>query len=228
MLMPSAVALTVERALGWASTNKTSPLYGQDAVQIYRDIVKQAEETPFHSPECGKSGACDPNVTAQDILNSLETWTETPTDAVTFLEFAQVLKQTQKGNATGFARPYFTNQEAKTSSTPWTQAAIACQDWCPDTNWTAYQNWANMFTNNAIPAGGTFFGVVQIVCPHWPTPVRNPPRTIDIPNPSAPILVVNALWDPVTGYDQAVGMQRRIANSVLLTRNGEGHGTSMQ
>lgn len=40
-----------------------------------------------------------------------------------------------------------------------------------------------------------------------------------------PILIVHALYDPATGYDEAVRLNEKIENSVLLTRYGEGHGS---
>ncbi|KAF2722274.1 hypothetical protein K431DRAFT_345772 [Polychaeton citri CBS 116435] len=48
---------------------------------------------------------------------------------------------------------------------------------------------------------------------------------ISITNPLAPILIVNSLYDPVTAYNQALSLHRKIKGSVLLSRNGEGHGS---
>lgn len=41
---------------------------------------------------------------------------------------------------------------------------------------------------------------------------------------SAQIMIVNALWDPATGYDQVLNLRHQLEGSVLLTRNGGGHG----
>ncbi len=38
-----------------------------------------------------------------------------------------------------------------------------------------------------------------------------------------PILLVNARYDPATGYGNAQVAQRRLGNAVLLTMNGWGH-----
>ena len=44
-------------------------------------------------------------------------------------------------------------------------------------------------------------------------------------NASAPILLVNALWDPATGYDGMLNVHEQIEGSMVLTRYGQGHGS---
>ena len=134
-----------------------------------------------------------------------------------------------KGNATAFSTDNWTEERAKESDPTgqsWTQAAIGCQDQLPDLSWEAYQSWAQITTTQAIPANAGYLGNIQLFCPKWPTKVKNPPN-LQSPNvnTSATIMVVNALWDPATGYDQAVAMHRHFPNSVLVARNGEGHGS---
>ena len=94
------MAFATQRVLGWASTNKTSPLYGQDTVQFFRDLVKKVEEKPLHKPECDNpKAACRAKVTAQDILSRTESWSEIPS-AELFLSVAECLSELHKGNAT--------------------------------------------------------------------------------------------------------------------------------
>ena len=65
----------------------------------------------------------------------------------------------------------------------------------------------------------------MVTCPRWPAKVVNPPRPLNITKTSAPVLLVNAYRDPATGYDAAIHIKAQIPGSVLLSRDGTGHGS---
>jgi hypothetical protein len=110
------VAFASQRVLGWASTNDTSPLYGQDAVQVFRDIIKAVEQAPIHKSECDDSKAnCRPEVTAQDILSGMESWSEYPS-TTTFLDVAECLSELQKGNASCVSTENWTEASAEAAA----------------------------------------------------------------------------------------------------------------
>lgn len=128
----NSVAFASQRVLGWASTNTSSPLYGQDTVQVFRDIINKIEKKPIHKPECEDSNAnCRPTATAQDvstlckkkgspralakpqqILVNMETWSEYPS-ATTFLAVAECLSELQNGNASCVVTDNFTTDSAE-------------------------------------------------------------------------------------------------------------------
>jgi pimeloyl-ACP methyl ester carboxylesterase len=63
-----------------------------------------------------------------------------------------------------------------------------------------------------------------VACIGWPLPVKNPPRKEtykDMP----PTLIVHALYDSVTPYEDAVVLKNEIETAVLVTRDGDGHGS---
>ena len=59
----------------------------------------------------------------------------------------------------------------------------------------------------------------------WQVPIIDPQMPINVTMFSVPILLVNALWDPLTSYDIAISMQQKIKGSTLLNGGGDGHCT---
>jgi hypothetical protein len=63
-------------------------------------------------------------------------------------------------------------------------------------------------------------------CLDWPVPPANPPHRLGI-HRAPPILLVSATHDPSTPYVWAQDLRSQIARSVLLTRDGDGHTSSL-
>lgn len=77
----------------------------------------------------------------------------------------------------------------------------------------------------AVQASEPHFGQDEVysalACAYWP--VRGPaPAPLDV-TAAPPILLVGATHDPATPYAWSVSLQKQIAGSVLLTRDGYGH-----
>lgn len=61
-------------------------------------------------------------------------------------------------------------------------------------------------------------------CLGWPTGVNNPQHRLKVRN-APPLLMLNALHDPATGYNWAVNAHRQMrGTAVLVTYEGWGHG----
>ncbi|KAJ9607145.1 hypothetical protein H2200_008217 [Cladophialophora chaetospira] len=200
----------------WASTNSSSALYGQDAAKIMDDLVAKADQTPIPVPNVNTTTTF-PNVTGEDIRQAFLDgfWHEYNWPAV-----ATWIAESAQGNVTGFAMPVFTE-------TSLNSPAIACSDWLTNETYAQFpdrERMAASFSSGNFE-GGTGMRAWATYCSKWPIPVVNPPARSEIANTSAPILLVNALWDPATPYDFAVNIQRQIPGSVLLTRKGNGHGS---
>ncbi|MFZ0529582.1 MAG: alpha/beta hydrolase [Propionicimonas sp.] len=72
------------------------------------------------------------------------------------------------------------------------------------------------------PIFGKYFGP-QYTCPLWPV---LPARSLDIRGVSAPpLLVIGGTGDNATPYQQAKDMAAQLESGVLVTYEGEGHGT---
>ena len=72
------------------------------------------------------------------------------------------------------------------------------------------------------PVFGRYFGP-QYGCALWPV---RPVRQLDLRGAdAAPLLVIGATGDNATPYQQAVTMAEQLASGVLVTYDGEGHGS---
>jgi len=60
----------------------------------------------------------------------------------------------------------------------------------------------------------------------WPVPAAFPARTAHVRG-APPILLVNATHDPETPYVWAHGLLGQMPSAVLLTREGDGHTTTL-
>jgi len=98
--------------------------------------------------------------------------------------------------------------------------AISCLDATDDGIVDADDLWAD--DQKKAPIFGLYFGP-QYLCPLWPT---RPAPQLDIQGAgAAPILVIGATGDSATPYQQAVTMAKQLDSGVLVTWEGEGHGT---
>ncbi|KIW84329.1 hypothetical protein Z517_03579 [Fonsecaea pedrosoi CBS 271.37] len=225
LIVDSAISfgLAADFFYDWAGTNKSSVLYGQDVKTLFLNLAKQLDQTPATLTECVQSGNCYPNVTRQELLSFFSGQLDFTRS---FPSLAQAITEMAQGNYSVLAAPIVTEE----TSSAWS-FMIGCNDW--STNET-YVDFANRLIAEreltGAPEGGDYVGATawdlwMLYCPRWPTAVSNPPKPLDIANTSAPVLLVNALWDPETPYSGAVNVQRQIGGSVLLTRHGEGHGS---
>ena len=138
------------------------------------------------------------------------------------LRFAKALLQASNGDARAFASalPTFGDPSLYPGIT------IGCQDWSPTLSsfedFQAKMRMAEVFS--PLNRGASQSWTVQASCVGWPALPRNRPAKLKVKTQD-PILIVGATRDPSTSYVWAVGMLEEIENSVLLTRNGDGHGS---
>ena len=101
--------------------------------------------------------------------------------------------------------------------------AVNCLDHPAPTDLSAYDNLATAYAQ-ASPFFGPSFQYSNLPCAYWPakpTGQTGPLNVVGAP----PILLVGGTNDPATPYAWAVAAQKQIAGSILLTRNGNGHGS---
>ncbi|MFT4215582.1 MAG: alpha/beta hydrolase [Micropruina sp.] len=98
--------------------------------------------------------------------------------------------------------------------------AIGCVDSKDEGVVEAEQRW--LADQQKAPIYGKYFGPIY-TCALWP--VRSAPQFQPTGDGAAPIVVVGATGDPATPYQNAVTMAQQLTSAVLLTYEGEGHGT---
>ncbi|ETN36937.1 uncharacterized protein HMPREF1541_07924 [Cyphellophora europaea CBS 101466] len=212
--------LVLEHFFEWAGNDSASPLRGEDVLHIYNHLRGQAQKEPLAAPGCKDSGFCATGVTDWEFRSNLVLALKYPEN---YPAAAQWLAEAMDGNATGLATPFVSK------ATEWllAHAAIACIEWSlEEGTWEVHSNRRNS-RDSLSPYGWLTTPETQWAqwCRRWPIPVRNPPKPIKVPTLTAPVLLVHALWDTATSYDQAVSVQQKIPGSRLLTRRGDGHGS---
>ncbi|MEA5117248.1 MAG: alpha/beta hydrolase, partial [Propionicimonas sp.] len=98
--------------------------------------------------------------------------------------------------------------------------AISCLDEADDGVLDADASWVE--DRAKAPIFGTYFGP-QYGCTVWPV---RPAPALNLRGAGAdPILVIGGTGDNATPYQQAVAMAEQLESGVLVTYQGEGHGT---
>lgn len=112
------------------------------------------------------------------------------------------------------------NEDGHYGSMFYSFIAISCLDNYDKGIVDAEQQWTK--DQQKAPIFAKYFGP-GVGCPLWP--VRSQVQ-LDIRGKGAkPLLVIGATGDPATPYQQAVTMAERLESGVLVTYEGEGHGT---
>lgn len=204
----------------WAKTNQSSALYAQDAEKIFGELVAKATKAPLQVPECKQSGACLPQVTEQLLRQTLGSGIE---HEVSYPAMVQRIAEAASGNLTAWVYPLPVPEELDDYSL----RAIWCNDWIQPTTYAEFIGIldATRALSNLSFIPPTAINTMMPVCLKWPARVVDPPAPLNITGTSAPILLVNAFRDPSTGYDAAVRVKAQIPASVILSRDGAGHGS---
>ncbi len=111
-------------------------------------------------------------------------------------------------------------QDGRYGSLFYSFPAIGCADSKDLGVVEAERRWAE--DQKKAPIYGKYFGP-GYTCALWP--VRSAPQFQPTGSGAAPIVVVGATGDPATPYQNAVTMAKQLTSAVLLTYEGEGHGT---
>ena len=99
--------------------------------------------------------------------------------------------------------------------------SINCLDGAVPKDVASYDQLGPAFAK-ASPLFGPWTQYANLVCAYWPVPPSGHPGPLTADG-APPILLVGATGDPATPYAGAQAVNRTLAGSVLLTRNGNGH-----
>jgi len=73
------------------------------------------------------------------------------------------------------------------------------------------------------PVFGPFVAYSDLPCRYWPVAPTREPGVLDAPG-APPIVLVGQTGDPATPYEWAQAVHKQLSSSILITRNGNGHG----
>jgi pimeloyl-ACP methyl ester carboxylesterase len=190
----------------WCAAAVECALHGQDVGQVYDDLYDRALRGELTFPD-DPTQRMDPQQLANFTIDFFY-GPEWPLAA----EFLAALAE---------QRPATTRQAVETVPLP---IATLCGD--HRVRFSSEQEWQPLWRrqSTAAPTLRTHFawGILPM-CSNWPGEVANPQHRTNVSG-APPILLMNSLHDPATGYEWATSVNRQLDRSVLLTYDGWGHG----
>jgi len=219
---------TINRFAVWCAQAAECALHGTDVLALFDGLVRQADAQPIPAPQCAPA-RCRTPVTSDDIrLNAYEQLLfKSPISAFGapgWNGFAQALAALASGDASAFAKPLVTSPRDGTFG----GLAVNCVDFPPLIGGYDDLVSTSLLARTLAPRtqGASEAWPALIGCMRWPAPLANPPHRARI-HGAPPILLANATHDPSTPYRWAQNLLQQIPRAVLLTRDGDGHTSSL-
>jgi pimeloyl-ACP methyl ester carboxylesterase len=200
----AAVQDSFDEFVAWCGRTPDCALHGRDVRAVWADLLARAERGDLRNPT-------DPTATV------------TPFDLVVtaFRGFygpgwPDLARKVAAMSAGG---------PPEVSAIPPLVTAVFCADWSlPVRN---YREYADHLRRMATIAPDMRYPVAVYAiasCLGSPTPINNPQHRLQVRD-TPPILLVNTLHDPASGYNWATNVVRQLGDEgVLLTYEGWGHG----
>ncbi|MEV4753990.1 alpha/beta fold hydrolase [Micromonospora sp. NPDC049559] len=211
-----------DQFVAWCTATASCALHGRDVRGLWADLMARAGRGELADPK-RPSVALTPytlSVLAQRAFYGPD-WAE--------------LAETLAALATGgrpapLAAPVTGAREPAVSTSDGTATApfpfaVFCQDWALPVR--DYREYAEHLRRMAGIAPDTRYPqalMAMTTCLGAPTPVDNPQHRLRV-DTDRPLLLVNSLHDPASGYNWASNVARQLGTrGVLLTYEGSGHG----
>ncbi|WP_220448770.1 alpha/beta hydrolase [Nonomuraea mesophila] len=198
----------------WCAGDTSCALRGEDIRALWADLLARADRGELEVP-----GRPDISLTRMVLINEVygAFWRPNWAELAEFLAAIDSGAETAPTTLTSSARP-----KEETYNDP---VQIMCQDFHVPIR--DYREYAGHLRASAAVAPD------MKISPRWlpaalnclgqPTPIPNPQRRPHVEG-TPPLLLVNALHDPATGYPWAVNVARQIGPEArLLTYEGWGH-----
>jgi pimeloyl-ACP methyl ester carboxylesterase len=212
----------------WCAQTAECALHGRDVLAVFDGLVQRADAQPIPVPQCA-TAPCRTPVTGDDIrLNAYDPLLfKSPIPAIGapgWNGFAQALAAAESGDASAFATPLVTSpRDGRFGG-----LAVNCIDYPPLIGGYDDLVSTSLLARTLAPRtqGAGEAWPALIGCMRWPAPLANPPHRAGI-HGAPPILLANATHDPSTPYRWAQNLLQQIPRAVLLTRDGDGHTSSL-
>jgi pimeloyl-ACP methyl ester carboxylesterase len=194
----------------WCDRTTSCALHGKDVAEVWEGLLAKADRGEVSDPDTGR------DMDAREIVFQAYGAFYGP-------DFKQLADYVAALDA---QRPAPRRAAAADEEANFVFPAAFCSDWSlPVRTFADYR--ALDATENAIAPhmrGGALGHTAIAGCIGLPEKVNNPQHRLNIKN-APKILMLNALYDPATGYAWAVNAHRQSRDTtVLLTYEGWGHG----
>jgi pimeloyl-ACP methyl ester carboxylesterase len=206
--------------VGWCDRTASCALHGQDVKEVWAELLARADAGDLTDPADG---------------SQVDSWTLIDTALSAFYgpqwaALADWLVSLQSGQAVASK----VVAELRTSrATPYSEelvrysfGAIFCGDWAVPVRDNAEMQRLWQDSLRVAPNMRTSTLALSAItsCVGWPSKVNNPQHRLRVSG-SPTLLMLNAVYDPVTGYGWALNAARQLGKSaVLVTYRGWGHG----
>ncbi|WP_433327879.1 alpha/beta hydrolase [Spirillospora sp. CA-294931] len=195
----------------WCPTSKHCALRGRNPVKVLDNLMLRAEKGTLHEIGSPKTRLAPPDLASMVHGSSYDpiAWAQLGQ------EFLALTRQ----------KPRPVKTRAAVADADGEFAGILCADWSFPVRDYKELAAVRVGTRRAAPhVRLSPLGWSAITsCIGRPNPARDPQRPYRIKG-TPPILIANAVGDPATAYPWAVGTNRQIPGSALLTYQGTGHG----
>jgi pimeloyl-ACP methyl ester carboxylesterase len=219
---------TFNRFAAWCAQTADCALHGRDVAALFDSLTQRADAQPIPVAQCA-TAPCRSPVTGDDIrLNAYNALLfMNPIPAIRepgWSGLAQALAAAESGDAGAFA----SSLAQSSRDGQFAGLAVNCVDYRPLIgdwdDFVATTLLAHALAPHTLGAGEAWPGLMN--CMRWPVPTANPPHRVRV-HGAPPMLLVNATHDPSTPYRWAVNVRDQIPGAVLLTREGDGHTSSL-
>ncbi|WP_017585107.1 alpha/beta fold hydrolase [Nocardiopsis ganjiahuensis] len=212
--------------VAWCEGSAQCALDGQDPRALWTDLLKRADagELVIEDPE----GSWE--VTAEDLIGMAFSSGYGPD----WHDFASTLAWLDDPESVGFPEEDDLAEPAETAdgpagddeSVPYPYPAVLCNDYSLPVR--GYGDWsALMRSGQRLFAPDVRYGMLavdDVASCLGQQEVRNPQAPTDVSG-SEPLMVINSLHDPATGYNWAVNLADQLGDDgVFVTYEGAGHG----
>jgi pimeloyl-ACP methyl ester carboxylesterase len=212
-LFDAGVAATqdaFEEFVAWCDPTNDCALHGQDVRAVWAHLLDRAQRGDLRNPD-------DPRVAVSPFI--LIDQAEQALRGPDWTELAA-------GMAALAASPPASAAPEPPAVRDYAPVAITCSDHHLPVR--DYREYASLLRRSAQIAPdmrySTFAVIATAVCLGAPQPVNNPQHRLRVRGSAAPLLLVNSLHDPATGYVGALNVTRQLRDEgVLLTYRGWGH-----
>jgi pimeloyl-ACP methyl ester carboxylesterase len=219
---------TFNRFAAWCAQTAECALHGRDVTSLFDGLTQRADQQPIPAPRCTAT-TCRSPVTGDDIrLGAYNLLLfKSPIPAIGhpgWNGLAQALAAADAGDAGALA----TLRATSSRDGVFAGLAVNCIDYPPlvrgRNDLEAVTLLARALAPHTQGAGEAWPALIG--CMRWPSSLPNPPHRAEI-HGAPPILLVNATHDPSTPYRWAHDVLGQVPRAVLLTRDGDGHTSSL-
>jgi pimeloyl-ACP methyl ester carboxylesterase len=219
----------LNRFAAWCAADAGCALHGRDVLGLFDQLVQQADVHPIPVPQCATEH-CRTPVTGDDIRRNAYGLLlfKNPIPVIGAPGWNGLAQALAALAGSGDASAFATRLATSPRDGSFAGLAVNCIDFPPLIR--RYDDLASLtlLARALAPRtqGAGEAWPLLVNCMRWPAPLVNPPHRARI-HGAPPILLVNATHDPSTPYRWAQNVFGQIPRAVLLTRDGDGHTSSL-